>query len=514
MSVITSGAFDKVPKNMRIPGFYAEVDGSLAGNGSHIEPVLIVGQKFVTGTQAAGVATLVPGSDGSAAIGLFGQGSSLAEMIREFRVGNQSSVVYAIAVDDAVGSQKAKIVRTFAGTATSAGVFVLYLGGGSLDRLARISVSVGDTHETIATGLAAAINAKSNLPVSSSAVAGKLTIEYKHGGLIGNDYRLEINRRGDFEGERSPAGISISETDDGYFSGGLLNPDVTPVISAMGDDLYDHICLPWTDDATLDAFKIEADRRWDPKVALWSLFYAARKGTPSELLSFGGNRNNPYLSCIEASAVSSPAYLRSARYCATASQALENHPARPLHTLRLVGDEAPAKEDALDFPDRQALLFGGISTTLAGADGTVQIQRAITTYQKNAFGQSDTAFLDLTTPAQVRAINRELSFLIYQNYIVRRAILVNDGTPIAPGTPYATPGKIKALLIAHYDKLMLKGLVENKEAFIRGLIVSRDVDDPNRINVRYTPDLSNGLMVFAAKVEFSLQWDELLALAA
>jgi phage tail sheath gpL-like len=53
---------------------------------------------------------------------------------------------------------------------------------------------------------------------------------------------------------------------------------------------------------------------------------------------------------------------------------------------------------------------------------------------------------------------------------------------------------------------MTLGVVENMEAFKQYLIVERDPNDPNRINVLLPPDLINQLRIFAMLVEFRLQY--------
>jgi phage tail sheath gpL-like len=57
------------------------------------------------------------------------------------------------------------------------------------------------------------------------------------------------------------------------------------------------------------------------------------------------------------------------------------------------------------------------------------------------------------------------------------------------------------------------GLVENMDAFKHYLIVERDLNDPNRINVLLPPDLVNQLRILAMLVQFRLQFSE-AALAA
>jgi len=53
---------------------------------------------------------------------------------------------------------------------------------------------------------------------------------------------------------------------------------------------------------------------------------------------------------------------------------------------------------------------------------------------------------------------------------------------------------------------MLEALVENKAGFLARLRVGRDTNDPTRMNVIYTPDIGNPLVIFAAQVRFSLQF--------
>ena len=67
-------------------------------------------------------------------------------------------------------------------------------------------------------------------------------------------------------------------------------------------------------------------------------------------------------------------------------------------------------------------------------------------------------------------------------------------------------GTLKAELVAAYSELMSVGIVENIEAFKAFLIVERDPNDPNRINVLLPPDLVNQLRIFAMLVEFRLHY--------
>ena len=67
--------------------------------------------------------------------------------------------------------------------------------------------------------------------------------------------------------------------------------------------------------------------------------------------------------------------------------------------------------------------------------------------------------------------------------------------------------RAKAELIAEYRNDEFSGLVENAAAFKANLIVERDTNNPNRVNVLYPPDLVNQLRVFAVLAQFRLQFD-------
>ena len=57
---------------------------------------------------------------------------------------------------------------------------------------------------------------------------------------------------------------------------------------------------------------------------------------------------------------------------------------------------AAPSESRFITTDRQTLLENGIAT-LTTTSGTVMIERAVTTYQRNSFGDADASYLDSET---------------------------------------------------------------------------------------------------------------------
>ncbi|MNT90133.1 hypothetical protein D3C72_2309740 [compost metagenome] len=49
--------------------------------------------------------------------------------------------------------------------------------------------------------------------------------------------------------------------------------------------------------------------------------------------------------------------------------------------------------------ERNLHLFDGVATHNVDAGGNVCIEREITTYRVNSFGDADTSYLDITSPA-------------------------------------------------------------------------------------------------------------------
>lgn len=191
-------------------------------------------------------------------------------------------------------------------------------------------------------------------------------------------------------------------------------------------------------------------------------------------------------------------------YAAQAHRALMNDPARPLHTLPLVGMLPAIPEQRFTKAEKNSLAYDGISVCKEHDDGTCAIETSITMYQTNVHGLADDAFLKVQTLATLAYVLRSLRFRIVQKF--PRHKLANDGTRFGPGQAIVTPKIAKAEIVAHYRELEYLGLVENADQFKSTLIVERNVSNPNRLDVLYPPDLVNQLDVFAVLAQFRLQY--------
>ena len=148
----------------------------------------------------------------------------------------------------------------------------------------------------------------------------------------------------------------------------------------------------------------------------------------------------------------------------------------------------------------------GIATQQPSADQThPMISRETTMYQLNLYGFADDAYELVTTMSTLAALMRNQRQVITTKYA--RCKLANDGTRFGPGQRVATPGIIKAELVSQYRVDMFNGLCEDIRSFKNHLLVERDTNNPNRLNVLYPPDIINQLRIFAVVNQFRLQYN-------
>lgn len=491
-------SFNYVPNGIRVPLFYAEVDASAASVTAGVNRSLIIAQ-MLSGTATAGAPVAV--STASAAKTLFGRGSQAARMVEAYRANDPSGVLYVLPLADPDGSSATGTI-TVTGEAEEAGVVYVYVGG----LRCPAAVAKGANANAVATAIAAAINGKADAPVRASVLSGQsvVTVTAKNGGLVGNDISIAINRAGPSAGEAIVNGINVTAS---AMSGGTGAPDLEAAFAALGDTAFEFIGMPFSDTASLEAVKTamnDASGRWAPTVQLYGHVYTAKRGTLQSLSTFGKARNDQHVTVfgIEADQPDDPAVIAAAALGRTAVF-ITNDPARPTQTGILVGIGEPAIQNRFNLAERQTLLTSGIATLYYG--GNARIERAVTTYQRNSFGDEDVSYLDSETLHTLAYVIRYLRSIITTKYA--RHKLASDGTRYGAGQAVVTPAVIRGEIIAAYRRLEYQAIVEQADLFAENLVVERDVNDPNRVNVLFPPDLVNQLRVFALLAQFRLQYD-------
>jgi phage tail sheath gpL-like len=490
-------SFNNIPSNIRVPLFYAEVDASRAGYFQLNNRSLLIGQKLAAGTAAANVPIFCSNQD--AARLLCGVGSMLERMVGAYRANDAFGELWILPLDDAGAGVQATGTVTFTGPATAAGTINLYIAG----QRVQVAVNAADTATVIATAVVAAITANTSLPVTATSAAGVVTLTAKHRGEVGNDIQVQLNYLGNLGGEALPAGVAATIV---AMTSGATNPVLTTAITNLGDEVFDYVIHPYTDTTSLNALQAyfnDTTGNWSYLKQTYGGGFSARRGTVAALQTFGAGRNDQHMSVLGYGGSPTPVYEVAAMYGAQCAKSLSIDPARPLQTLPLIGMLPAPMQSRFTVSERNTLLFTGVATQYVEG-GTVRIERAVTNYRQNTFGQADPSYLDVETLFTLAYILRNLKFRITQKF--PRHKLANDGTRFGDGQAIVTPKIIRAELLACYAELENLGLVENREAFAQNLIVERSATDPNRVDVLLPPDLVNQLRIFAVLAQFRLNY--------
>lgn len=502
--------FNNIPKTIRTPGVYAEVDNSRALTGLAAIPhkVLILGQKIAAGT--VDFDTLVQVTSDGLADGFFGPGSILARMCNAFKDNNPNTELWAMCLGSGIAGVQASagldlsLVRNSDGDYSGAATLYMMVngkGGGNFD----LAITSGMSTLRMASLIASVINGDSTLPITAtvSAIAasgGHVLFSAVTSGTQGNylDVRFNYNI-----GESYPPGFSANLSTV-VFAGGSVDPDLGDAWTVIDGERFNYIIQPYITAANLTEIEDELADRFKPLEDLQGHGFTAVRATQASATTLGNSRNSQHNTIMAANDSPTAPEEWAAALGAVASFNLNNDPARPLHGLQLKGIKAPPVESRFTRAERDVLLYDGIATFTTDRSGNILVERSITTYQSNALGISDPSYLDIQTLATLGEIRDQFRIRMSNRYITPRFKLADDGFPVQPGSFVVTPSSVAQEIIGLFSELRNAGLVENLDDFIDNLRVERDATDRNRVNVLLPPDLINQFRVLAGLVQFIL----------
>jgi phage tail sheath gpL-like len=448
----------------------------------------------------------VPMASPSLAKVFWGEGSILERMVSRFFDGNTTQQLWAIAVPRPAAGTKAGGSYKIASQQTASGVLTRYIAGQKV----QITVYQTDTQATVAANLAAAVNAMTTLPVTA-AVDGtdstKVNLTCRWHGLSGNDITLVSNYLGANGNEVDPVGLTTLAVP---MAGGTGTPDFTGAISAIQSKEFVHVAMPYSDAASLQSWDAEMGfgptGRWANARQQYGWVYNVRRDTYANLLVWGLAQNSPVIStgAVE-QAVPTPVWELTAAYCAQGAAGLTDDPARPLQTLELYGCLPAPVDQQFSQAQRNNLVGAGLAAFGVAPSGNIMILREQCQYQRNSYGQGDTAFSLLTTLAINRAFILRVRYVVTTKY--PRHKLGQDSVNYGPGQKIMTPSLAKSEMVAVAVAAEKDGLIQNVPLFKRNLLVEIDDNNPNRLNVLLGPQLMGQLRQFAALQQFRLLAD-------
>lgn len=501
-------AFNNMSATERTSLFFAEFNAGVSPN-TGISTQVLIGHKLSTGTAAAGVLAPLGGTDPNT---LFGVGSILADMAQFARYHDPVGAVYVLPVAEPMNAVARVDTVTFT-AATSAGTFVRYLNG---ERIS-FPIAAGNTAAAIAARFAAAVNAgyvrfnkRMNWTMTATVSAAVVTLTSNHGGTVSNQFRLDAALDGD---EVEVAGVTATLANVTAGAG-----DVDLAVALAFINTIPAIWVTSAFPATIaqlgaaDSYLSDSGTgAWSPSVQRLGHYTTSLSGSLAALTVFGTARNGAHVTVLGVLNFPHPSWCinaalngviaRSKNIGATISEAVEI--SRPLQTLPLQGIRPPKVDtDRWDQADRNSLYNNGIAGYTVDAANVVRLERIITTYQRNAWGSSDTTFLDVETLAQSMYVGRYLRQRIESTY--PRCVLMDDNPRGVQGV--VTPAAAKATVLHAYIELCNGAICEQPDLIAKYLIVERS-SDANRLDCFLPIDVANQLRVFAANVTIYQQFD-------
>ncbi|MQT14388.1 phage tail sheath subtilisin-like domain-containing protein [Segnochrobactrum spirostomi] len=489
-------AFDEIAYDIYKPGTQLEVAPRYDRKGLVEYPArgLLVVQQLASGTAIPGQKYQITRPEQGTV--LFGAGSIGEAMVKAWKRTNRTTPLYAVGMLDAASATASTSTLTITGTATAGGVIALYID----DQRIPVTITAGMTAAQAATAAAAAVTGYSvPLIVTATAATTVVTFTSKHKGECGNFIPIAHSRR---EGDAVPAGLTLALT---AMSGGATNPTIQTVYDAYNAEWFTDWVAPWVDATNLTATAAEMAERYIASARRDAHFYTASAGTFAALTTLAGLSNSPFITILGLNGSNSAPWRIAAAAAGLAAFQLANDPARQLRGLTLAGISAPLAPSRFLDDEWELLLRAGITSLISNDDGTVAIDRMVTTYKTNSAGVPDRrTYLDVMIPKTMSRIRYD--WRVYVSLLYPRHKLADDGSRAAANADaVVTPGRLLATWGGRCTLYEDRGWIEGSSGSggtTAMAVFERDGDDRNRVNSRQPVTIIGNMMVLAGRLEF------------
>jgi len=398
-----------------------------------------------------------------------------------------------IGISDAGGATKASVTVTFAGTYTAAGTPALNICGVRF----YTGTLTTDTPTTTASEFAALVNADPQMPVTATTAAGVMTLTAKNAGTEANAINVVVSPA---PGDALPAGMTVTV---GSVTAGATNPNISAPISAITGLWYTGICAPFQDTTNVGLLTAELARRYTATVRQDARAYLCLTGTYSQGVAAAGAINSQYVAALPMTAPGSMPWQVAGAMLGVAEPSLIADPSLELVDVPLPGIVGPQRANTLTDQEQELMLAGGGSTYNVAADGTVSIQRLVSTYMSNSAGVTDrNTWLPMCEEAVASRIRYDWRTYFKDTYPANK--LAPDGSLAAQYNPnVCTPNRAKASWSARMLVYAKQGWIVNETADAQAAVFKIDANDRNRLDYQVQYTRIGNLIVSAGVLEFA-----------
>lgn len=492
--------FNQIPGNLIAPIFTFEVNSG--GQFENRSRLLLIGHASAAAIIAANVPTVCP----SIAEGrrLAGAGSMLDDMVRLARRNAPAQEIWIVAAAE-TGTKGTRTLTV--DTAPAAGAGVVQIAGESVS----VTVASGDTDAQVATAIAAAVNGYFNaltgasLPYTAAAVAEVVTLTPRHAGIVMNG--IDINIPALDGGNAFSGNVSIAAP-----TAGSGSPDLSAALASLGDDEFDWIVSPFSDDANVARYKellSDTGGRWGWSRQIYGHVFYPKADSIANLTTHGLAQDDRHITVIPVIASSNapnPVWQWAAgiagRIAPWLSDGATGNVSRNQTGLSVEGLLPPRDRAGwLDYATRESFLGSGLSTWKVNTGGDVVVDKIITT-SRTFNDVPDTTFRDIQKMGQLTYALRKFRADLAANH--GQHAIADDNPGNLPAL--STPADIKATFMHSYARMTLTGVLENTAKAAEMITVTRNADNPNRVDIVAPLDMVNPLDVIAANAKVYSQF--------
>ena len=376
---------------------------------------------------------------------------------------------------------------TFVGVASSQGVWRVYILGKKYE----ISVASGDAIATMATALAAVINADVSCVFTASPAAGVVTITAKWKGLSSD--LLDVRKNyvaSDVNLVPGTTTMTIASS-----VSGATDPSIATALANFGSTFYTFVITALNDATAAGALETAGAARIDPLVKMPFVGVMGYVDTRANFITALGSRNSPWSVYFPVEGSPSHPGQIAAALVGDAAVSASADVARPWKNMQLQS-LYPGTGATWTVSQAQAVEVAG-GSAFDVRSGIVTVWDALTTYKTNAGGATDDSW---RYPETITNTQRKLFDLdtMLKSSPFDRAKLISDND--VSNAEYAlSPSKIAGYFVSLYESWVRDNISKERDAMVASLTVEIDAGNPSRVNVEFTDYMVVGARVFAVK---------------
>jgi len=477
-------SFDNIPTSDRKPGIRTEYNTNLAVQGlpTGAPKVALLAQMTDSGIGSDG--TPVQIFSESDIILQAGTGSIAHLSGKAMLDANPNIDLDLVPLSDGAGTDSTGTIAITGSDATYAGTIETWIGNERVET----AVSVGDTSSEIASSMQTAIEAlEHKLPVTSSVSDNEISLVARNYGTLGNNIPVS-NKMYD----NADATATITQP-----TGGATDPSISTALTNIYSGGYNIICCTLNNDTALGLLKTHltnvSDANEDnPAIGVFGNAYITQSTAETQAGTTlnSGRLTGAYLRYNKATERGhSLDYEIAGSYSGILAK--ESDPARPLNGLILPGIAPCSEEQKLSRSQQENMLDNGVTPLENVTGNQVAIVRAISTYTTNSSGVDDPSLLDITT---IRTLD-------YTRLAIETRLLrVFPRSKLSQRTPEKVRSQVLDVLRLLQEQEILEYVEENKD----GVIVERNANDPNRLDIQVPTNVVNGLHIMAMRLDLYL----------